>query len=158
PPPRHLARPRRVVVALPAQHPHRPGWRFPLGERNELGGERRPVIDPHPVPPTCLDLAGVRLHEADRHAGGPQGVTDRATDSPCPDDVDRIHARSAPSASLESEARGRYVTLSTRVVPPPLVPDRSVMPLTLEQYVERLDERTALPRPQAPPLDPPSAN
>ncbi|HJZ59116.1 MAG TPA: HAD family hydrolase [Gemmataceae bacterium] len=31
------------------------------------------------------------------------------------------------------------------------------MPLTLEQYVERLDERTDLPWPKAPPLDPPKA-
>lgn len=31
------------------------------------------------------------------------------------------------------------------------------MPLTLEQYVERLDERTDLPWPKAPPIDPPKA-
>ena len=31
------------------------------------------------------------------------------------------------------------------------------MPLTLEQYVERLDARTELPWPKAPPIDPPKA-
>src|SRR5436305_13968114 len=31
------------------------------------------------------------------------------------------------------------------------------MPLSLEQYVERLDERTDLPWPKAPPIDPPKA-
>jgi hypothetical protein len=31
------------------------------------------------------------------------------------------------------------------------------MPLTLEQYVEKLDERTDLPWPKAPPIDPPKA-
>src|SRR5690606_35267086 len=76
---------------------------------------------------------------------------------------DRLPARASLRAGLDASVShlnptNPAVRLQFQVVPRhPQPRPRIAMPLTLEQYVERLDDRTDLPWPVAPKIDPPKA-
>jgi hypothetical protein len=81
-----------VVVTLRAEEDRHIGRWLPFRERNELGRDRRVLIDADAVAAAGGDLRGVGLDEDDRRASGRKRIADRAADAARPNHVNRLHA------------------------------------------------------------------